>query len=274
MNKLYLYRLKVIDKSQLTLFNTPEDRTSFVEEIILSKPSHELRKGYFWHIGNIDNLKPTGLLFAIGRTTKTSREKYDSKTGDFIEIQGEESPFTYVVYDTHYSIIGIAPKSKLAPKTTSIARQLAKLLNNHSSVANQGIKIDIDEISDPETFLHYIRTAYQVTSFTAEFGNPNPWDVEEDFQKPMENYLDEVGGSNGKTTVKGEDLDRDKIENVTRSVASTGNNAKANLKHSEKQKSVQKTLKGDIVQIFFDEDDKDEYGLIKRIRDAYEKIRK
>lgn len=273
MNKLYLYRIKVIEKEQLSLFQSQNDRSKFISNIINEKPSYELRKGYIWHVGNVKEIKPDGILFAVGRTTKTSREKYDPNTGNFIEIEGEESPFTYAVYDTYYSIIGIAPKSRLAPKTIGIAKQIERLFNNYSSVKNQGVRIDITEISDPRDFIYHIQTAYAVTSFTAEFGEPNPWDVEEDFHKPMEKYLKETGGQNGKTLIKGDDLDRDKLEKVTRSVASTGNNAKARIKQTKDHKGIVKNLKGDSVQITFSEDDKDETGLIQRLRNAYKKVR-
>lgn len=274
MSNLYMFRIKVIETNQITLFKTSSDRTKLLTKIINEKPSVELRKGYIWHIGNVDNIGDDGLLFAVGRTTKTSKELYDDATGNFLEVDDVESPFTHILFDKYYSTLGIVPKRRLAPTVKGIARNLEKLLNHHSIPQNEGIRIEISEIPDPEGFLHHIQTAYQVTSYTVEFGEPNPFDVDDDFHRPMENYLRATGGQNGKTTVSGEDLNRDSIERVTRSIASTGKNAKARIKEGPDQRPVSKSLNGNPVQIPFSEEDKNDMKvLLERFKKAYEEVR-
>lgn len=275
MPSIYLFRLKAIKAAQGALFEKGISREEFLTSVIESKPSEELREGYIWHVGNVLKVGKDGLLFAAGRTTKKSKELYDEESGDFIQVEDEESPFTYVYYDKKYSILAIEPKSKLSPTVKGIANNLEKLFNQQALVHDFGAKIEILEIWDPEDFLKQIRAAYSVVGFTVEFSNPNPFDVEADFHRPMERYLESTGGKKGKTTVQGDDLDRNSIEKVTRSVASTGNDASARIRHEEKQRPVTRHLRGDPVSIAFDEEERQEpKGLMERIREAYARIRR
>ena len=275
MPRLYLFRLKAIKTAQGALFESGTSRDEFLTSVIESKPSEELREGYVWHVGNVLSVGKDGLLFAAGRTTKKSKELYDEETGDFIQVDDEESPFTYVYFDKKYSVLAIEPKSKLSPTAKGIANSLEKLFNQQASVHDYGAKIEISEIWDPEDFLKQIRSAYSVVGFTVEFTKPNPFDVEADFHKPMEQYIEATGGQKGKTIVQGEDLDRNSIEKVTRSVASTGNDASARIRHEEGQRPVTRHLRGDPVSVAFDEEERQEpKGLMERVREAYARIRR
>lgn len=202
MPSIYLFRLKAIKAAQGALFEKGISREEFLTSVIESKPSEELREGYIWHVGNVLNVGKDGLLFAAGRTTKKSKELYDEESGDFIQVEDEESPFTYVYYDRKYSILAIEPKSKLSPTVKGIANNLEKLFNQQALVHDFGAKIEISEIWDPEDFLKQIRAAYSVVGFTVEFSNPNPFDVEADFHRPMERYLESTGGKKGKPQFK------------------------------------------------------------------------
>jgi len=275
MDNLYLFRIKVQKAEQRVLFGREIKPSKFVTEVIYSKPSAELREGYVWHIGNVVLIGNEGLSFAAGRTTKKSKELYDENEKNFLEVEDEESPFTYVYYDMKYGFLAIEPKSKLSPTVKGIARKIEKLLNKQDFVINSGYRIEISEIWDPEDFLRHIRQAYAVVGFTVHFGKPNPFDVEADFHRPMEKYLEETGGSKGKATVQGEDLDRDKIEEVTRSVASTGNDASARLRMKEGQRPVTRHLEGDPVTIpIEDEERADKLTLLGKLRDAYIRVRR
>lgn len=64
-----VYRLKVVRASQRHLFQPEIDRRTFVTELLQRKPSHELRSGYIWHIGNLQSVGDDGIIFAAGRTT-------------------------------------------------------------------------------------------------------------------------------------------------------------------------------------------------------------
>lgn len=275
MRNLWLFRIKLLEVAQGALFRSQQSRTDFLRELINRKPDGEIRKGYVWHIGNVDSLDNSGIVFAVGRTTKTSKELYDEKSGDFLSIEDEEAPFTNVFYDSGIGVLGIAPKAKLSPSPKGVARSLERLLNYQPEVADRGFRIEISEIWDPEGFLEQIHHAYAVLSFSVEFGKPNPFDVQKEFHEPMEKYLEASGGEAGKTTIRGEDLDRETVEDVTRSAASTGKNASARLLREIGQKPITRHVKGDPVIVpAEDEEVKNHVDILSRIRETYQKIRR
>ena len=95
----HLYRVKFIKPAQISLFGeTPTPANKFWRALS-EKPSKELRRSNVWHIGNIEAFDDNTGCFAVGRTTKTTTEKYNDQTGDFIEELDDKSPYTYVIYD-------------------------------------------------------------------------------------------------------------------------------------------------------------------------------
>ncbi|MFE8072598.1 hypothetical protein QQM79_16180 [Marinobacteraceae bacterium S3BR75-40.1] len=276
MDRFFLYRLKAIQKKQKSLFSENISKREFVFNLLTSKPSEELRSGYVWHIGNVTEIPEGGLFFAVGRTTRASQEKYDERTGDFVQVDDEESPFTYAIYDQKIGALALAPKSKLAPTTKGIARNLEKLLNASLYTKENGVRIEVVEIPDPEGFIAQLHSAYAVVGFKMEFGEPNPFDVEKDFHAPMEELLSETGGDKGATNIKGQDMDRDTLETLSRSVASVGNDASARVRKAQGERPTTKHLKGDPASFLVEEFGVPENvaGILLKLRDTYRRIRR
>ncbi len=239
----YLYRLKIERSKEPGLF---DDTTSSPSEIIRAaieeKPSKEIRKGNIWHIGNIELLSDTGLFFAFGRVTKSIVEKFDEKEGNFREEDDEQAPYTYVIVDLKYQVCAVAHKSKIAPKVLQIANNLAKLLNETKKAQDSNLNFVMAEIPDPSEFLEYIRTAYSIKKFDISFSPPNPWDSDKDFHEPMEKLLGATSGSKGKTSIEGENLEKEPIEELASSAASTGNTASARIQLKEGEGIVTKRI--------------------------------
>ena len=116
MLEFQMFRIKVYPSPQSLLFEPPKTPPEIIEDVILSLPSVELRKGMIWHIGNISTLEEGGLYFRIGRTTKSTLEIYEN--GNFEEQEFETAPYTHMVLDIRLELCAIAKKSKLSPKTT------------------------------------------------------------------------------------------------------------------------------------------------------------
>ncbi len=272
----YLYRLKIERSKEPGFF---DDTTSSPSEIIRAaieeKPSKEIRKGNTWHIGNIEQIDNNGLFFAFGRVTKSIVEKFDEESGDFLEEPENQAPYTYVVVDLEYQVCAVAQKSKIAPKVSQIARNLAKLLNETDKVKNNNLKFVMAEISDPHEFLEYVRAAYAIRRFNISFSPPNPWDVEHDFQKPMEKLLGETGGSKGKTTIQGDNLEKDPIEKLAAAAAATGNTASAQMQQEKDQKFVTKKIGGNPTTLTTDEfaTSEEKKTLLSKIIALYRSVR-
>lgn len=268
-----LFRVKFIKPSQKSLFNeniTPEE---LLKSAVLQRPSAELRAGYHWHIGNVHLFNDSRGYFAIGRTTTSSIEKFDELSGNFVEEETEESPYTHCVFDAAIGFIGIAKKPILSQTTKGIANRLEQLLSLTDGVVENKIHVEVRPIPDPDGFLKAITAAYRVYSYTATFRGPNPFDADEHFQKPLAVYLSAANGQKGKTTINGDDLNRNVLTEVTRSTAATGNEASARIQKNKKQRAITVNLRGDPIKRRYDEKDHYPEMVLDDLQKQYMKVR-
>lgn len=276
MSVFHLFRIKIERSAQPSLF---EDKTKSARDLILDsiqeKPSHETRKDQIWRIGNIEEILSDGLLFAFGKVTKSKREVYDEANGNFRAEDQDEGPHTYVSIDLHNQVCAIAHKPKIAPYVKNIAGNLAKLLDESKTAKEHHIKFAITAISDPDAFIELIRNAELITQFEMTFTPPNPFDVEEQFHKPMENLVQATNATDGLTRIKGQNLDSGVLEDLTRSAAAAGNEAKARIQSPGDQKPVTKYLAGNPITVAVEDlvTHEDKLGLLERIRQSYRRVR-
>lgn len=268
-----LFRVKFIKPNQKSLFNENITPKELLTSAVLQKPSEELRAGYHWHIGNVFLFNDHRGYFAIGRTTVSSIEKFDEISGNFIEEQTEESPYTHCVFDSSIGFIGIAKKPNLSQTTKGIANRLKELLSLSAGVLENNITVEVLPIPDPDGFLKAIADAYRVYSFTATFRGPNPFDADEHFQKPLAVYLSATNGLKGKASISGDDLNREILAEVTRSTAATGNEASARIQRNKKQKTMTINLRGDPIKRKYDEIDHHPEKVLNDLANQYKKVR-
>jgi hypothetical protein len=272
MIRFQLFRLRLFKNP--TLFNYNVDRIELLKEVIYSRPSAEIRKGYWWHIGNVNNLDNDGAYFALGRTTKSIVEMYDLETRNFVVDEHSESPYTHTYIDFPYQILAIAYKPRIAPYTKTIAKQLEKLLNTRENLKREDVTCDIAPLNDPRDFITHLNVAEIVQSFTAEVTLPNPFDAHEDFEVPYQNFVRASEGLKGKAVVQGEDLKREVIIEVAQACAAAGNDASARMKDTKQSRFRTRRLKGRAVTLDYDENDHDEFqsSFMKAIRETYKGI--
>lgn len=270
----HLFRAKFIRPVQTSFLHEDLTPEQVFLEAIDEKPSVEARSNYEWHIGNVHKFTDTAGYFAVGRTTISTIEKFDALSGNFIEEELEESPYTHCVFDASIGIIGIARKPQLSPTTKGIANRLGQLFAATSVVLRNGIAVEVRPIPDPEGFLQAIDGAFRVFRFSATFGGPNPFDADEYFQKPLSVYLLAANGAKGKTTISGEDLNRAVLTEVTRSSAATGNEASARIQKTKKQKPTTINLKGDPVKRNYDEGSHRPEVVLADLTNQYRRVRR
>jgi hypothetical protein len=270
---LSLFRIKVFLPP---LFGANLTAPVALREAIEEKPTRETgARGVRWHLGNVEELDDNGLYFALGRTSRGTIPLLDAKTGDFIEAASETAPYTHVILDVPSEVCAIAKRTGLAATVTSVGNHLARVLGASTVARQYGIQFEVAPLTDPEEFLRLLRSAYAITRFTVTFTRPNPFDVEQDFHKPMQRLTEEAGGEGGSTTLKGVALKEEPLENLTRSVASTGDDARARLLLEEGQQPVTRSLKGDTATISERTvDSQDErQSVLEKLRARYRAIR-
>ncbi len=272
-----LFRVKFIRPVQATLLDLATDDRLTATDLMLrsinERPSDEPREGYLWHIGNVVPFSRATGSFAVGRTTSSTIARFDEETGNFTEEEFEESPFTLCVFDANIGFLGIASKAALSPTTRGIARRIENLLGQTTVVTERGVTVEIRPIPDPDGFIAALGAAYRVSRFSATFRGPNPVDADELFQKPLAVYLNAAKGDHGRTSIVGTDLDREVLQEVTRSTAATGNEASARVQRTKKQKAITIQLKGDPVKRKYDDADHQPERALTDLTNMYEKVR-
>jgi len=268
-----LFRVNLVLPRQTSWFHYHVTRPEVFLASLEEKPDAQVRKGYTWHIGNVTLYSPHAGYFAIGRTTRSTIEKYDLETGNFVEEELETSPYTHCVFDAEIGFVGIAKKPLLAPTADGIARRVEELLSRTRQVVENEIRVEVAAIPDPEGFLKEIERAYSVIQFSATFHRPNPIDADEVFQKPLAVYLAAADGERGRAQVDGEDLNRETITAVTKSTAATGNNASAKIKRERGARAVKIHLGGSALGASYEEDVHDPLQVLEDLRSLYQRVR-
>lgn len=274
MIELHLFRIKVYLPKQPNLFNVDISKKDVLRTILDSAPECELRKGHTWHIGNVNVIDDDSVYFAFGKTTLSKHSVYDDIRRDFIEKDYETSPYTHVFLDLKYQVLAIAKKTALGHNIKRIIGQLKKLLNGIYYIKTNGYQIEISEITDPNDFINSISTSYSVSRFFMDFGMPNPWDVDKDFQKPLERLAAESNAIKGNVSVFGDNLDKKLIKSIARSAASTGNKGFAELRQIKDGPKIRSYLRENPAIIRFKDISNSIFkDVISKIRSEYENLR-
>jgi hypothetical protein len=251
MLDFYLFRIRVFFGTQMELFREKDpERPQLIRSIVESAPFFELKKNISWHIANVEKIGDSDLYFRIGRISKSNIERFVS--GKFIDEQFETAPYTHVLIDPALGVCAIAKKTKLSNQPTGIARQLARILNSSAIAEEVSATLEVDELKDPENFISHLENAVMISKFVFTFKGPNPFDAD-DFVKPAQNYAKAAKAKKGRNEIEGDSLDSDTLIRVTRSSASTGDEAIAWLKFENKGRKIKKSLKGNPVVIKHDD---------------------
>jgi len=268
-----LFRAKVFPSSQRNLFDSPEKRRQILRDAIQSFPQVEIRAGSIWHVGNVSEVDRDALYFRVGRTSKSTIEIYEH--GAFRDEQFETAPYTHVLMDIPLAICAIAKKARLSPYARAIANKLAKLLNHSKTARENTAELELDPIFDPEDLISYLAQAVSVSKFWITFKRPNPFDVNKDFVRPMQELLHKTGGRQGKTQIQANDLIAESLEELARSAAATGDKAAATMSLEPGKRAVTKSLGRNPVMISHEDlsDEEQKRRLLRKMRKIYERVR-
>ncbi|HET7212842.1 MAG TPA: hypothetical protein VFL79_04600 [Terriglobia bacterium] len=272
MPDFQLFRVKVYEPPQRRLFGPEWSRSDFLLECIGSLSGKGAAKGTLWHLGNPHHVDDAGIYFRVGRISKSTVGLYQD--GNFIDQEFEVAPYTHVLLDTALELCAIAKNAKLSPSPSGIARQLARLIKASDIARLRDVDVEISELSDPEDFIAHMREAAAIQKFWVTFSRPNPFDLDEDFSKPLQGVLTAVNGETGKAEIAGGDLDAGPLETVARSAAATGMDAGAVMVRTGAERKERRRLRENIVTVSEGEVDVERLAsLLSRIRTIYSRIR-
>lgn len=268
-----LFRIKFIKSNQPTFFDEDKTPTQIFLEALKSKPKYQnVNYGSYWHLGNLE-IKDNSGYFAFGKTTSSKIEKYDENSNNFVEEDSETSPFTHVVFDAELGLIALSKKTKLSRTIRGLTKKLKFILDQTEIVSENNVLCLIDPIKNPRTFIQQIKDAYSILKFEAGFVGPNPFDADEYFNKPMSVYLKKANGEKGKTIIEGEKLNVEVIEEVTKSVASIGNEANARIQEYEDSVPKKIHLGSEYLMFSINDSEFRKQDAISEMRELYYKTR-
>jgi hypothetical protein len=275
MPKFQLFRVTVHPESQPDLFRDGDfSRPEVLKRVLASDPSAASRGDVVWHVGNLEQVEENRYYFRIGKTSNSTIDKYEG--GDFRTREIEASPNTHVFLDAQVELAAIAAQYQLANKIAALGRRLSEVLNQSEEAKKIGVSFKVKPISDPREFIEYLVSAYRIVEFKAWFSRPNPFDSNEDFYVPLQTVLEKLEGEGGEATIKGENLNAEKLEDVARSAASTGDPAEAKLQMEADQKPVTRKLNRDegiIVEWEGIDEEKDRLSFFEYIKGKYNEVR-
>lgn len=274
---IHLLRVRCEPNKQSGLFDRPRSPSDVIMDAIRSTPRALVGRGAEWRIVKPELIGANAIGFKMGRSAALKVPQYDDKAHDFVESEVQSAPYTFGVYDAETQACGIIKRTGVSLLASQISSKLEKILNSTDFPEQAGCTIQVDPISDPDDFIGQLRGAALVTKFRFTASFPNPFDVERLIQRPAELFTQAAGGDSTTVEVHGQNLDVDLLEELARGVASTGDEAAATVKSSDRARGKRIHLKGNPVQepVEQERDPKSFYkSILSSTRAAYERIRR
>lgn len=273
MSRFELFRVRVERPDQRTIDEPDLTPAQLIEHALNEQPSASLRGDIEWHVGNLRRLNDTGLYFRLGKATRGVHPVFDDDSGDFLDIERQEAPYTHCVIDVHLQVCAIMYKSQLAGYTPDLAARLQAALNTASTVRNYGFEFIVLAINDPEEFVEQVEGAHKVKMFGMTFRRPNPWDSTQT-REAFERWLDSLDANEGKATARGEELNKDNVVADANAASAGGDEAYAAIQPEEGDRVVRRHSRGNLASFVIDEfEEVMAREALELLRDTYMRIR-
>jgi len=166
------------------------------------------------------------MVFFIGKEQPT-RFGTVGADGDFHEAEALVAPNTLVVVDLNFQLLAIAHRIELSQSVYAVASRIRTLLASTTVVVETGCTVSVEAINDPTDFIQVLESAAAVVKFKVAYGLPNVWDVDRDFQRPIQDTARVLGAYEGEATFKGDDLRRGPLVRLARASSAIGKRAVA-----------------------------------------------
>jgi len=278
MHKFQLFRIKIILKeaAQMSIVNNllAKSRKDLLLETIKTHPSATLRKNQNWQLVSSEEIDERSCYFQIGKRSSSASDQFDTESGRYVVRDSPKDSFTHAIIDAELQVCAIASRQTL-PNPIVAAKYLGKLLENTTEFQNVNAEVIVAQITDPTEFIELLKSAYEIRSFKVEVSPPNIFDVNEDFIRPAQKCIAETNADIGLTELRGNDLNRDVLVDITRSSSATGNHVEARLKQEENSRPVKRKADSSPATITNEDIDtaSDRMSILSKMRNLYARIR-
>lgn len=241
-----VYRTTVHPNPNIPLFASNEPKPAILRAALVSAPTVETARGGRWHIGNITAVESDKVFyFRFGRLTRVSLQQTDDR-GNFINLDLPHAPYTHGVADVEQELVALARNARLAPTPDALGRAFGRVLS--SAVERRNVVIEAAPLKNPTEFISRLRAAFTVERLWLVNRRPNPFDVERDFVRPTSRVAEELRAQTVRTDWKGPSLDvaRPEIEEIIQTTASTGGDAGATLRDTDRSTPTRVSLSSNL----------------------------
>lgn len=139
------------------------------------------------------------------------------------------------------SVLAIRQDSR---ESSEIANELHHALNDiaaHVGSPYSPVDIEIRPVFDHGPFLSEVTESAIVNSVTYRIPRPNPWDEDEDFQHPVGETIDAMGGQHAEVSIaakEGLSLDRRRLSAAVSAISATGGTASAVVRKTAESEPI------------------------------------
>lgn len=217
----------------------------------------------------------SGLFFALGRESVVKSQQFREGAREFVEVEQVQAPFTVGVFDPATQAVGVLVKPGVSLGAREVARKLEVLLQEPGIDNAHNTTITVDPILDPIEFIEILRSAHRITRFEFDFSLPNPPDDDKYVQRPLKEYAKSIGAKEGRGSFKGPDLAPEPLIELTRAIASEGDQVTANVEMKKGAGISRRTLKANAVKEPVEPAPHEGTGhaIFRALRRAYSRVR-
>lgn len=276
-HRFHVLRIQCERVPQIGLFETERSPSEVIADAIMARPEAIVRRNSEWHIAAPSVLRDDAIAFQIGRVQSVATPQYDDVARIFFEADTERAPYTWAIFDLRTQACGVLRKSGVSLKAEEVASKLQQLLTASGIPEQSGYNLYVEVIPDPEDFVHAMLGAERVVRFSFTARYENAFDVSRLIQRPAEEFNELAGGEVTHVEVEGPDLNRPVLEELTRGVASVGEQATATIRERAGSKLKKILLRGAPLLGEFDWIRTDESPLDAMkaaLREKYQRLRK
>lgn len=268
MRVFRLYRIQLFQK-QLALFprswTPPEVLDSAMDEPLYLR----LRTRAYYTEGMAK--VPPYVFFRFARTGNVKANAFVD--GRPISVDYPDQPFVDVVINIATGVCAISRNYKFLSNQDASASRLAEVIQRTPSVLGVGAEVKIDPLRDPESLISQIRKAAAIYSMYFDVRRENAFDAD-DFVPGIKRLAGRSGAERARTHLLEGPLDKEVVEGLVRSSASTGDDAGVWLRLPWRSSVQKKTLGRSNVEFSSEEDNVSAEELGAHMDFIYRKSRK
>ncbi|MDV7338596.1 hypothetical protein RYZ26_03240 [Terasakiella sp. A23] len=237
MEVYQIFRVQFFQYQSMLFVEFPEGR-EILRRVLAGTLERHLKTRSYYALEKQD-AQHGNVYFKFARSRKVHTNEISQ--GEIVEKEHPDYPFVEVLINIELGVCAIGRNSDFSTSITHSANMLSKLFD--SSVVSKELNAvaTIDPIIDPTGFIEHLNNAELISKFYFEVKHPNAFDAD-DFVVPLKK-LNKAGRSHySRTILTGGNLDKEIAEGLSRSSASTGDDAGATMKLPESKKLVRKSL--------------------------------